>query len=218
MDKQRSGAEVTRMMLVEAAIRLFGEKGYDAVSTREIGDLAAANIGSISYHFGGKQGLHRACAEYVISEMRAQVEPVFQQPISQVSADEALEMIGEALLAFCRLWLANAKSHDFVSFLMREIMNPGEVSELLYNSWMKPMHIRLCALFGLATGLDANSEEVKVAVFSLVGQVFHFKVAGGLLLRRLDWDELGNERADRLFSLLARNARLIVMGYRNVRN
>jgi AcrR family transcriptional regulator len=214
MDRPISGAQVTRVTLVEAAIRLFGERGYDAVSTREIADLAAANIGSIAYHFGGKPGLRRACAEHVISNIRKQIGTALTQPIVKLGQDEALGMIERTLTVFCRYWLTSEESFHFVNFLLREMMDPGEVSELFYCNWMKPMHIRFCTLVGLATGLDPNSEEAKIAVFSFVGQVFHFRLGRPLMMRRLEWDEMGEREANRLCSLMVRNARAIVMSYR----
>lgn len=215
MDRPLSGAEVTRIALVEAALRLFGEKGYNAVSTREIADLAAANIGSIAYHFGSKPGLRRACAEFVISSIRAQIAPNFLRPLPKMAPEDALGMIEEALAVFCRFWIVNDASRHAVNFMLREMMDPGEVSQIVYNEWMRPMHMRFCTLFGLATGLDPESDEAKIAVFSCVGQVLHFRIGRPLMMRRLGWNELGKGEADRLCALLVRNARSIVMSYRN---
>ncbi len=43
--------------LLEAGARLFSEKGYRAVSTRELTEAAGVNLGSIQYHFGSKSNL-----------------------------------------------------------------------------------------------------------------------------------------------------------------
>ena len=48
-----SSADLTRLALIRAALTLFGSKGFDGTSTRDIAALANANIGSIAYHFGG---------------------------------------------------------------------------------------------------------------------------------------------------------------------
>ncbi len=56
----------TRAALIQAALRLFGQKGFDGTSTREIATAAGANIGSIAYHFGGKEGLHTATADHIV--------------------------------------------------------------------------------------------------------------------------------------------------------
>jgi AcrR family transcriptional regulator len=215
MDKPVSGAEVTRIALIEAAIRLFGERGYDAVSTREIADLAAANIGSIAYHFGGKPGLRLTCAQHVIGNISATVGPAFLKPLPPLGPDEALDLIERMMKVFCNFWLANPNSAVFVNFILRELLVKGEVSELFYCNWMKPMHKRFCELFGIATGRDPESHEVKIAVFSFIGQVFHFRVGQPLIMRRLDWDELGDREADRVVEGLVKNTRAIVLAYRS---
>ncbi|MDR1291285.1 MAG: TetR/AcrR family transcriptional regulator [Planctomycetaceae bacterium] len=53
----RSSLE-TRNAILNAACELFGEYGFDAVSTRMIADKAGVNLGGIHYHFGSKGGLY----------------------------------------------------------------------------------------------------------------------------------------------------------------
>ena len=69
--RDASGADQTRLALVQAALKLFGQKGFDGTSTREIATAARANIGSIAYHFGGKEGLRSACAEHIVDTVNA---------------------------------------------------------------------------------------------------------------------------------------------------
>jgi AcrR family transcriptional regulator len=214
MDKPLSGAEITRITLIESAIRLFAERGYDAVSTRDIADLAAANIGSIAYHFGGKPGLRLACAEHVISNIAATVGPAFLRPLPPLTPDKALERIEQMMGVFTNFWMVSEGSQSFVNFILREMLAKGEVSELFYSVWMKPMHKRFCELFGIATGRDPCSHEVKIAVFSFIGQVFHFRVGQPLIMRRLEWDELGEREAEHIVTGLVKNTRAIVLAYR----
>jgi AcrR family transcriptional regulator len=49
----------TRDRLLDEAERLFGERGIPEVSLREITSAADANIASVNYHFGSKDGLVR---------------------------------------------------------------------------------------------------------------------------------------------------------------
>ena len=60
-----SPADMTRAALIRAALGLFGKQGFDGTSTREIAAAAKANIGSIAYHFGSKEGLRTAVADYI---------------------------------------------------------------------------------------------------------------------------------------------------------
>jgi AcrR family transcriptional regulator len=50
----------TRKRLLQAATRLFADNGYRGASVRDICNLAGANPGAVSYHFGGKRQLYRA--------------------------------------------------------------------------------------------------------------------------------------------------------------
>ena len=50
----------TRERLLQASTRLFADNGYRGASVRNICNLAGANPGAVSYHFGGKRQLYRA--------------------------------------------------------------------------------------------------------------------------------------------------------------
>ena len=45
--------------IVEAAERLFAERGYRATSVRAITEAAGSNLAGVNYHFGGKEQLYR---------------------------------------------------------------------------------------------------------------------------------------------------------------
>ncbi len=49
----------TKSRLLETAATLFADHGYRGASVRRICDLARANPGAVSYHFGGKKQLYR---------------------------------------------------------------------------------------------------------------------------------------------------------------
>lgn len=51
----------TRSAILIASIDLFVAHGYDGVSIRQIAQQSGCNMGSISYHFGGKEKLYQAC-------------------------------------------------------------------------------------------------------------------------------------------------------------
>jgi TetR/AcrR family transcriptional regulator, regulator of cefoperazone and chloramphenicol sensitivity len=209
-DKPISGAEVTRVSLLEAAIRLFGEHGYDAVSTRDIADFAAANIGSIAYHFGGKPGLRLACADHVIELVRNEIGMNFKRQPPPMTPDVAEMTLVNTMNTFIRFWVANPGMRHAVVFMAREMLNPGEVSDLIYKNWMRPMHERLCAMFSAITGMDADSERLKVIVFSMTGSAFHYRIAMPFVQRRLEWDVMGDKEVDRLCDHLVQEVRDLI--------
>jgi AcrR family transcriptional regulator len=55
--KTLTKSQVTRRLILEAAARLFREKGYAAVSLRDIAQAVNMKTGSLYYHFDSKESL-----------------------------------------------------------------------------------------------------------------------------------------------------------------
>ena len=62
-EQSKKTPTATRERVIEAAERLFAERGLDAVSIRDIIAAAGANLGAINYHFGTKDRLIEAVFE-----------------------------------------------------------------------------------------------------------------------------------------------------------
>lgn len=56
-------ADSRRQALMNAAIKLFAQNGFDGVSVREIADEAKVNVSLVNYYFSGKEGLYKACLQ-----------------------------------------------------------------------------------------------------------------------------------------------------------
>ena len=198
MQERVSGAERTREALLKAGLRLFGEKGFNATSTRELAAAAGANIGSIAYHFGGKEGLHIACAEYITVEIGG----VAYQALGDVAADETMPasrdearaMLVKGVGAMAGFITGRPEAAEIVQFVMRELMHPSAALDLIYSRLFEPVHIRLCGLWAAATGEPAESEEVKLAVFTMIGQLVYFRIGHEAVIRRMGWTETGPDQ------------------------
>lgn len=73
---QSERSEGTRDALIEAARRLFTERGYDAVGTEEIVRAAGVTRGALYHHFGDKAKLLEAVYERVEAESTERVARV----------------------------------------------------------------------------------------------------------------------------------------------
>ena len=65
-------AEPTQVRLLDAAERLIGERGVDAVSLRAINAEAESNVAAAHYHFGSKEALVRAVLDRRMSVLAAE--------------------------------------------------------------------------------------------------------------------------------------------------
>ena len=99
-----SPADQTRAALVRAALKLFGRQGFEGTSTREIAALAKANIGSIAYHFGGKECLRAACANYIVETIGGVAGAAMAEATGEMhdaeTAQARLNAVLEAMVGF----------------------------------------------------------------------------------------------------------------------
>jgi len=65
-----------QLQIMEAAEKLFAEKGFDGTSVRDISDKADVNLAMISYYFGSKEKLMEAMFHYRGQDMRIQLENI----------------------------------------------------------------------------------------------------------------------------------------------
>jgi AcrR family transcriptional regulator len=189
-------AEQTRQALIRAALKLFGSKGFDGTSTREIAAAAKANIGSIAYHFGGKEGLRIACATFIVETIQSVAANALIAdaggPKGPVEAKARLELALERMVGFV---VAAPEAGEIVQFLLRELAHPTAALDVIYNGVFEPVHKRLCQLWAEATGGEAESEHTKIMVFTMIGQVIYFRIGRFAVLRRMGWADIGPREA-----------------------
>lgn len=211
------GAAHTRRALVGAALRLFGRKGFDGTSTREIAAEAGANIGSIAYHFGGKEGLRLAAADHIVQTMEAVALRAADASRPPASAEEAEGQLVFAMQTMLNFLIARPEAAEFVPFLLRELSNPTAALDRIYSGVFEPVHKRFCGIWEAATGEPAESDAAKLAVFTMIGQAVYFRIAREAVLRRMGWDTIGPDDAARIVVVATRNLRAAIAARREQR-
>ncbi len=189
----------TRWRLVRTAVSVFGLQGFEGASTRHIAALAGTNISSIAYHFGGKENLYLAAADYIAQEIGQMVNDV-----EDLLADERERIRGgtlppEAAVALLqRLWekwlddlLANEKhEHEWTWFIIREQANPTEAFNRIYNAGIARFLNILAGLVGCIRQCPAQSLEVRLQAVMLFGKMFSFERERATVARYLGWETL----------------------------
>lgn len=70
----------TKEQILKKAKKLFAKHGFDGVSIRSICDKASCNVSAISYHFGSKEELYRACLEQDGSYISGLIDRILTPP------------------------------------------------------------------------------------------------------------------------------------------
>ncbi len=185
--------EGTRLALIEAGFLLFGQQSFAATSTRQLAAHANANIGSIAYHFGGKEGLRQACAEEFAR--RLGTVPAVAASSAHLSKAEARVQLRAIFSGFVSFLFGGPMAETMLPFMLRELTEDGPGVDILYSRIVGPTHVRLCALWAAATGQAAETDQVRLRVFSLIGQAFYFRVGAPIVMRRMAWSAIGSSEA-----------------------
>ena len=74
-----SKSEQTRALILETAMRLFRERGYDKTTMRAIAQEAGVSVGNAYYYFDGKEHLIQGFYDRIAAEHRAAVRPILDR-------------------------------------------------------------------------------------------------------------------------------------------
>jgi TetR/AcrR family transcriptional regulator, regulator of cefoperazone and chloramphenicol sensitivity len=161
--KTNAASADTRQRLIDAAALLFANRGFQAVTVREICKASRANVAAVNYHFGDKAGLYRAVVTSAIAVMLETNELTMR-------AGEGLSP-EDQIRGFVRVFvsrLAGDGPNTWIHRLMaREMEQPSEALDLVMAQVVKP---RLEYLSGVAAqfmGLPPADVRVKRCVGSL---------------------------------------------------
>ena len=183
-----------RKALIDAAIDLFGDAGYDAVSTRMLSETAGTNLASIKYYFGSKDDLYRAALEHVVEYLKPRILfalAAFEQGSELAGDDRELQakLVAQLVERVAGVFLGDAEVPHFMPFVLREFFTPGPHFDVLYEALPRHLHELFTRIVGMAYDLDPTSEEAIVRAHGIIGQVMIFHVGREILFRRTGWQE-----------------------------
>jgi TetR/AcrR family transcriptional regulator, regulator of cefoperazone and chloramphenicol sensitivity len=207
----------TRNRIIEAAVELFGEHGFEAASTRDIAARAGVNAPALQYYFENKEGVYRACVEALAEEAWKTFGPAIEHA-RQVLDDEQADK--ERLIdAFIRLQEAiadtaftKASKPERRLFFAREQSGrePESASQILACKIRQPLNDVSAALVARISGRAVDDQVTLIRTFSLHGQLLVFHVAQRATLSMLGWKSIDAEKAEQLKATIREQTRMLL--------
>ena len=160
----------TKVVLLDSASVLFADLGFDGSTAELIAEAAGVNKAMINYHFGGKEGLYRACLEQIFAEVEASLTAI---RTAEAAPDDKLDRY---IAAFAVL---NAKQPTFARLVLREILSGGRfLDEVLLPRFLSIFEtIRAIVWQGMREGMFRAADPLMTHL-SIVGVlVFFFATA-----------------------------------------
>ena len=176
-------ADPTRAKLLEAAGRVFAERGYYAATIREICMRAGANVAAVNYHFHDKMGLY---TEVLQQSMRAaQLQSISDTLDGNAPPEETLRAVIRMRLQSMR---SGAVADCKFRIMAHEFAQPTPALSHINNKVSRPLYERFLELVGKIIGLPPGHEKTRLCVHSIMGQIMLYVLAGPVLVRL--WPEL----------------------------
>jgi len=184
----------TRERVLDAAERLFAERGFRATSIRDITAAARCNVAAVNYHFGGKVGLYREMFRRRLAALREQRVASIRSAMSEAGDRADLELV---LRAFTRAFLEpheeQSAGRGLVRLFSRELLDPHLRPGTLHREMVRPVEAVLTkAITSVHPVYDARA--VRRCIHSLVAQLVHV-----VQMRNLPGVRRGPDRNDFAF-------------------
>lgn len=152
--------EEKKLLIIKAAITLFGQQGYRGVSIRNIADSAGCNLASISYYFGGKESLYSACFHSFERRKLGNCTSILQNPTNQ-------EDVQIKLLAFYKSLSDLVSSNEqLVRMITVEMFTQTALAQELRVNFYFPIHTALKGFLDEALEKKIIRPEVSAGLLS----------------------------------------------------
>jgi AcrR family transcriptional regulator len=150
-----------RANIRNAALRLFAERGHDAVTVREIATAAGVSPGLVLHHFGSKEGLRVAVVAHVVESFDAIFVDFDDQELAEMLASgEANSSMAEA---FIRVFPPGS---PLPAYLRRLLLTNDPAGTTLFGRWYATTRRVLDAM--VDSGSAASTEDPAVRAAFLV--------------------------------------------------
>ena len=180
----------SRNRILEAAGQVFAEKGFKTATVREICELAAMNVASVNYYFGGKEQLYVEAVKHADQPTHGQAFAA-EWP-SDATPEKKLRAFIET---FLRRVLGQTESWRR-QLMMREILAPtGACEELVEGHFRERFNLLLSILSEMLPEHVSEPKRHQLA-FSVIGQCLHYHVAGTIVELLV-----GNEELEQHYSI-----------------
>ncbi|MBK5437416.1 MULTISPECIES: CerR family C-terminal domain-containing protein [unclassified Pseudomonas] len=211
--------EETRARIVEAAVGVFGERGYDGASTRDIANAAGVNAPAIQYYFDGKEGVYLACVEHLITLLWRKMAPTVEAAESALAGEGANDQaLIEASLGILGAVVSTIQDSPqttaWRAFLDRH--QAGLCPESATMAFEERFKARIANVIRLLiarlSGLAVEDDRTVIHSMALFTQGLAFRVQKPKLLSALNWTEVNQKEMELVRDVVLTQARFTLEG------
>jgi AcrR family transcriptional regulator len=163
-----------RQKIIAVATKLFGEKGLDGTSTRDIAKASGLNISLISYYFGGKTGLYKTIIyEHAVS-MKEKIDGIVHTySQKELTVDSFVQEVNSIIRNFVEMRM---QSESIAKIFMSERGQGMPHCREVFENLMAPTVHKLVAMIkeGQKKGFLRNDFPPQVFLVVMIESIFAY--------------------------------------------
>lgn len=190
MNSEKKKQNLSRKKIVNSAILLFANKGFDSTSTREICKHAGVNLSLIPYYFGNKDGLYTSIIESITNYGLAFLhdELTKAENISSINQAEKVDLYKTLLHKYIDFLYSENVPTSFVILMIKEQTVPHSKFSEIYVQKINILYKTLRKLLASILNKNENDKPIVIEVSSIIGQILSFKIMDRATLPYLGQD------------------------------
>lgn len=178
MSRSSYNVETPQRLLVVAA-EIFAERGYRAVTLKDIVAAARVNGATAHYHFGDKAGLYRAVIQEQL-RLREQQVSMDERDLRQIKPSQRLN----AFISRLMKQLLLDEEHQFMPRLMLwEAIDPGPAFSVTVRKLPQHQLDLLSRIIRDVVGDRLSRQQVRASAISILGQCVFYRYGRSVLAK-----------------------------------
>lgn len=173
MDRADKNA-ISKERLLDAAEALFAEKGFHAVTVREITRAAHCNLAAVNYYFGNKQKLYLEVFRARWIPRARKIQAGFRAALSGEDGKSLTSIVHALATAFLEGPLTDRERLHHSQLMIREMTMPGLATDMLVGEVIEPFLGELADLLRPFLSMGTEREQVMLNILSVFSMVIYF--------------------------------------------
>jgi AcrR family transcriptional regulator len=173
--KEQSG--FSRERLLDEAEARFADKGFHAVSVREITGAAGCNLSSVNYHFGSKENLYLEVFRSRWMPRARRIAERFQKTLEESGSLSLASVVRALAQAFLQGPLSDDERRRHFQLMTREISQPSAAFELVAEEVMRPYFAVMANRIRPLLPEAVSPQQLTLNILAIFALVLHFNFA-----------------------------------------
>jgi AcrR family transcriptional regulator len=169
--------ELTRERILDTAEVLFAEKGFEAVSVREITAAASCNLAAVNYHFGNKENLYLEVFRSRWVPRAQRVQESFRKSLAGKKSMSPPAVVQALAEAFVEGPLSDEERLRHSQLMSREMTQPTEAFEHVVEEVIQPFFREVADRLNSAFTSEVGEEQTLLNIFSIFAMILYFNFA-----------------------------------------